>query len=454
MKLKLYFSLLVIVLLTSGLLPGWLAGTGAQAAAASITGYKLVNADNDQDLFDLSPGMTIDMALLPTRNINIRAETDVATGGSVVFSLTGPQNQSLTENIEPYALFSDFQGDYFAWAPPLGSYTLVASPFDGPSGTGTSGAPLTMFFTIINTVGSVTTYTLVNADTDLDIQPLTSGMTLDLTTLPTRNLNIRADVSLPSISSVAFDLSGAQTRYSIESIAPYALFSDLNGNYDPWTPAAGTYTLVATPYSVANAGGPAGATLTVSFTVVDAPLPVELVAFSAEMPGPNAVQLRWSTASELNNREFVVERSVDGRFFSTIGTVAGHGNSTSPHAYSYQDKQLPNSPERLYYRLRQVDNDGSFSFSPVRTVAVQAGGLAFQTFLSVVPDGLLHYTYTGTMGGTEALEMYSILGQHLGHYPVAADGTGTVPIAALQPGTYVLHLVSAMGRFVGRFVVH
>jgi hypothetical protein len=398
--------------------------------------------------------MVIDLALLPTHNVNIRAETDLASGGSVVFSLTGPQNQSITENIEPYTLFSDYQGDYFPWAPPVGNYALVASPFDEPGGAGNSGAPLTLFFSIINTVGSVTTYTLVNADTDLDIQALTPGMTLNLGTLPTRNLNVRADVTLTSISSVAFDLSGPQIRNSVEGIAPYALFSDLNGNYDPWTPAVGAYTLVATPYYEANAGGPAGTALTVSFAVVDAPLPVQLAAFSAETPGPDAVLLRWNTASELNNREFVVERSIDGRVFAALATVAGHGTSATPHTYSYHDKQLPTGPERLYYRLRQVDFDGSFSFSPVRTVAVQVSPLAFQVFLPAIPDGLLHYTFNGPVDNTGSLELYSIIGQHLGHYSMATDGTGTVPIAGLQPGTYVLQLVGTVRRFAGRFVIN
>ena len=454
MKSIIYSSFLLIILAWgTPLLPQAVGGAGAMATAASIVSFTLVNADTNADLFDLAPGMVLDLGTLPTHNLNIRANVD-QPAGSVVFALAGPQTRNATENVEPYALFSDFLGDYFAWVPPLGSYSLLASPFDGPDGTGGTGAPLTLSFSVINSASSISSFTLVSADTNLDLQTVTAGMTLNLASLPTLNLNIRANAA-GTVSSVAFDLTGPQARTSVENVAPYALFSDLAGNYTAWTPILGTYTLTATPFDAPNAGGVAGSSLSLSFTVVAAPLPVQLTAFVAEPLGASAVQLRWSTAQEVHNREFVVQRSADGRNFIGISHVPGHGTSFTPQSYTYDDRQLPANLSRLYYRLQQVDLDGTSTFSPVRTVAVVPGAARaqLQAFAPSAADGLVRYTFTGPATGTEELELYTIMGQRLGRYPLAPGGSGTVPVAGLSAGTYVLHLVNAGGSYAGRFVL-
>ncbi|MGY3089346.1 hypothetical protein ACVWYF_002386 [Hymenobacter sp. UYAg731] len=458
MKVKVYLSLLISLFTWANLLlPTWVVGTGATAAAASITGFTLVNADTDLDLFALTPGMVLDLATLPTRNLNIRADTDLPLPGSVVMNLTGAQTRNETQDFAPYALFSDFQGDYFPWSPPVGSYSLLATPFADPGGAGAGGAPLTLSFTVVNSVGGITSFTLVNADTDLDIQTMTSGMTLTLSALSTRNLNIRANTTPAIVGSVAFDLTGPQTQSGIENQAPYALFSDLNGDYTAWTPVSGTYTLTATTFDGAQGGGTQGSGLTISFVVVAPPLPVRLTAFLAEPLGPGVVQLRWNTATEEQNKEFVVQRSADGLTFMALAHLPGHGNTTLPQAYQYNDKQLPANLSQLYYRLQQVDVDGTSSYSPVRVVAVVPGAASalLQAYVPTPADGLglLHYTFAGPATGTEELVLYSIMGQQLGRYPLAASGSGTVPVAGLAAGTYVLHLVNAGGSYAGRFVL-
>ncbi|GAA4341535.1 malectin domain-containing carbohydrate-binding protein [Flaviaesturariibacter amylovorans] len=118
---------------------------------------------------------------------------------------------------------------------------------------------------------AVSTFTLINADTDQDLFTIADGATLDLATLPTRNLNIRANTSPATVGSVRFVLSGAQARTVTESGAPYALFGDNAGNYNPWTPVLGAYTLQGTPYTGSGATGTAGTVLTVRFNVVNNP---------------------------------------------------------------------------------------------------------------------------------------------------------------------------------------
>ncbi|GAB3862142.1 hypothetical protein GCM10028822_42550 [Hymenobacter terrigena] len=96
-----------------------------------------------------------------------------------------------------------------------------------------------------------------------------------------------------------------------------------------------------------------------------APLPVELVQFSAVRQGSN-VQVAWATASEKNSDYFAVERSANGQFFAEIARVDGHGSTTARHDYGTLDTAP--LPGLSYYRLRQVDLNGKFAYSPVATV--------------------------------------------------------------------------------------
>lgn len=95
--------------------------------------------------------------------------------------------------------------------------------------------------------------------------------------------------------------------------------------------------------------------------------PVEFSDFEVSLDLDNgAVDLDWATASELNNDYFTIERSVDARIFEPLGNVNGNGTSTELHTYEFKDV-APFIGEN-YYRLKQVDIDGQFSYSPTRSV--------------------------------------------------------------------------------------
>ncbi|MBK9096801.1 MAG: T9SS type A sorting domain-containing protein [bacterium] len=91
-------------------------------------------------------------------------------------------------------------------------------------------------------------------------------------------------------------------------------------------------------------------------------IPVELVSFSANVNG-SGVELNWATATETNNQGFEIERSADGFNFSQIGYVPGFGTTTEPKSYSYTDQSVTSGT--YYYRLKQIDFDGSFTYSGV-----------------------------------------------------------------------------------------
>jgi hypothetical protein len=96
-------------------------------------------------------------------------------------------------------------------------------------------------------------------------------------------------------------------------------------------------------------------------------IPVELTSFTSEIVNNN-VSLKWTTATELNNRGFEVQRSFNGNDFSTITFIPGYGNSTQINHYSFTDNLNLNKSETIYYRLKQIDLDGTFKFSQVVSV--------------------------------------------------------------------------------------
>ncbi len=110
--------------------------------------------------------------------------------------------------------------------------------------------------------------------------------------------------------------------------------------------------------------------LTASFTVESA-MPVELSTFDLRKY-QYKTHLTWSTASELNNSHFDIQRSADSRNWETIGTVQGNGTTLEPQEYDFTDREP--LPGMNYYRLWQVDYDGNFEYSKVISMDFNNGG--------------------------------------------------------------------------------
>ncbi len=111
-----------------------------------------------------------------------------------------------------------------------------------------------------------------------------------------------------------------------------------------------------TPVVVTNA-----ALTSLDVTIVyTAPIPVEFTTFAANVAGEK-VELTWETATETNNKGFEVERSSDDVSFTSIGFVDGNGTSAEAHSYSFVDHHATSGT--YYYRLKQVDFDGTYAYS-------------------------------------------------------------------------------------------
>jgi hypothetical protein len=181
------------------------------------------------------------------------------------------------------------------------------------------------------------------------------------------------------------------------------------------------------------------------FAQAATPLPVELVRFTAEQQGPAAL-LRWTTAQEKNNDHFDVYASADGQTFRRLGAVAGHGTTTSRQEYRFVDEQLARyGAPVVYYRLRQVDRDGTAADSPVRAVRVTVASAT----LTLVPNpARATATLRGAASGAP-VQLLDGLGRVCLTATADASGTAALPLPpALPAGVYLVRSGRASVRLV------
>ncbi|UYZ62501.1 right-handed parallel beta-helix repeat-containing protein [Hymenobacter weizhouensis] len=194
-----------------------------------------------------------------------------------------------------------------------------------------------------NNVPTVTSITLINADTDQPIaafNPLGDGATLNLAKLPTRRLSIRANTTPADIGSVRFGLDG-NANFRVENSVPYALAGDNPGpDYGAWTPSLGPHTLTVTPYSQAGASGTAGPARTFTFTVVESLVDNPGFEAGGQATGNPA---GWSTTSAggHTNADYTQAGTPHGGRFHAV-----HFKNTAYDVYTSQ--LIENLPDGLY----------------------------------------------------------------------------------------------------------
>jgi hypothetical protein len=109
-------------------------------------------------------------------------------------------------------------------------------------------------------------------------------------------------------------------------------------------------------------------------TTLDAalsPLPVTLGSFTISSANETAVKLQWQTVQELNTAAFGVETSADGLEWNTIASINAAGNSTVARNYTITDSRPVNFNATIYYRLKMIDRDGSYTYSEVKTIRLK-----------------------------------------------------------------------------------
>ncbi|MEJ8758351.1 T9SS type A sorting domain-containing protein [Pontibacter sp. H259] len=179
-------------------------------------------------------------------------------------------------------------------------------------------------------------------------------------------------------------------------------------------------------------------------------LPVELVTFNANRHHATTI-LDWSTASETDNDRFEIERSHDGRNFSKIGEVAGHGNSNRKSFYTFTDNRPATGIN--YYRLRQVDFDGTATYSKpvaIKFEAAKAGAAIAQVYPTIAASQVT--VGLTTAAGTTDITILDAAGRIVAQYAQVSEREHIIPVQNLQTGVYFVTVNNGQVRETYRFL--
>lgn len=180
-------------------------------------------------------------------------------------------------------------------------------------------------------------------------------------------------------------------------------------------------------------------------------LPVELSSFTAKLTS-KSVTLNWQTTTETNNTGFEIERNSPSNKtvgWNKIGFVPGHGNSNSPHDYSFADNNLANV-SNCKYRLKQIDSDGKFKYSNVIEVNIQPTSFELSQNYPNPFNPSTKISWQSPISSHQTLKIYDVLGNEVatllnevkpaGIYEVemnAANLSSGVYYYKLQAGSFV-----------------
>ncbi|MFW5748121.1 MAG: immunoglobulin-like domain-containing protein [Chloroflexota bacterium] len=243
-----------------------------------VESFTLIDAATNQPVAGFDPipqDAVINIAQLNVVDLNIRANFSGNMPSSVRFSINAVADFS-TENVAPFTLGGDNNGDILPWSYTLDTpYTVTATPFTGLDAGGSAGTPLALNFVIVDEPLQVSSFTLIDAATDQPIpgfDPIPQNAVINISQIGTSLLNIRANVSGDDVGSVRFGLNDV-AQFRMENLAPYALDGDNRGDYFDWSYQLNTpYLVTATPFTGINGQGTAGVSLTLVFTIVDEPV--------------------------------------------------------------------------------------------------------------------------------------------------------------------------------------
>lgn len=175
-------------------------------------------------------------------------------------------------------------------------------------------------------------------------------------------------------------------------------------------------------------------------------LPTELMDFRANLHSDKTVHLNWSTASEVNNSHFEIERSYDGVNFEFVGRKEGAGNSQTLQTYLALDANYNGTKSRIYYRLKQVDQNGTFTYSAIRKVELQKANVTQGMVASPNPStGVIRLAWTNSADGAIQIKIHDIQGKEVfSQTAKATEGyqVKQLNLSRLNAGVYMIQVQS------------
>jgi len=180
---------------------------------------------------------------------------------------------------------------------------------------------------------------------------------------------------------------------------------------------------------------------------VTVPLPIELSSFDVEK-NDEGVRVFWTTATETENKYFEIEHSLDGTRFESIGQVEGAGTSTQSISYSF----IHNSPEigLNYYRIKQVDFDGTFSVSSVKTINYERD----DTVVKISPNPFsdrLKIDFPQNVNKTTPVLVYDLHGRIVVNDVLeVGQHSKQLNLSNLEKGIYILQIGNDISKITQR----
>ena len=163
-------------------------------------------------------------------------------------------------------------------------------------------------------------------------------------------------------------------------------------------------------------------------------LPVTLLDYNATLQNTGVVKLQWQTASETDNKEFIISRSADGQQFNVVGKVASFGNTTTGNNYVFNDKKPVNGIN--YYRLEQQDFDGKTTDLGVRVVNVSLTDNKVEIYPNPTQD-IVNVAFAP--GVYNQIQLIDISGKILKQISLDSSTTQTtISLSNVASGTYLL----------------
>ena len=183
-------------------------------------------------------------------------------------------------------------------------------------------------------------------------------------------------------------------------------------------------------------------------------LPVHFTYFKVKLTGAS-VLLEWETSSEQNADKFEIERSDDGVHFKYLGMVAATGAANVRTTYQYRDN-LPLAGDN-YYRIKQIDDNGNFTYTPVRMLSLdKLHTLTLLVYPQPANDKLMIRLPSVLNGRNVVLNVINSGGgleKQLINYNTRTDNSIVLPVGQLAKGIYFLHVHSGDKVFVSSLVI-
>lgn len=295
---------------------------------------------------------------------------------------------------------------------PLFTYNTTSPVLTLTSANGTATTLAASAYTVTGTGTSTPTFSGIT---------IPSGSTL--------SISFPASIASTAVNGTAYQASG--TVSFLDPTRTAATQTVGPGN----TFASGGGTVPGTNYAAASSSNE-------DVTIVT-PLPVELTRFAVLAVRQDAL-LTWSTASEHNNDHFTVERSLTGSGFVAVGTVRSQGNSLRNSDYTFTDPNASRlASSTVYYRLKQVDLDGTATYSPVRTVQFAPTTKASASLYPNPSQGQLVLDLSALAQGRYSVQVLDLTGRVLRTQQAAAQAT-PLDLSGLPQGAYLV-LVQGAG---------